>query len=81
MNELGQKKKVDITLKVTGKIMEDQLLLYVDDRKIGQMSLQGTDQLFSFEPTFGIENHKVYQIQEVGVEDDTYVEGCDLGWC
>jgi hypothetical protein len=84
MNETGRRRKIDISSKVTGKLVEGKMILYVDDRAIGNMSLiNTTDQQphFEFEPNYGIEQNKVYQIQQVGVEDDHYVEGCDMGWC
>lgn len=79
----GRKKKVDITNLVTGRFNEDKLLLNIEEREIGQMSLggQGTPPQFQFEEGFGIENNKIYQIQEEGVNDDQYVQGCDMGWC
>ncbi|WP_025025637.1 DUF2553 family protein [Caldalkalibacillus mannanilyticus] len=81
MEQTGRRKKVDITSKVTGTIVGNQMILYVGERAIGQMNLAYFEPEFTFEPDFGYENNKVYQIQEVGVEDDQYVSGCDMGWC
>jgi hypothetical protein len=81
MNETPRKKKVDITSKVTGKIREDQMILNIEEREIGRMSLDTTSPGYQFNDGFGIEENKIYQIQVEGQEDEQYVEGCDMGWC
>jgi hypothetical protein len=81
MNETPRKKKVDITSKVTGKIREDQMILNVEEREIGRMSLDTTSPRYQFNDGFGLEENKIYQIQVEGQENDQYVEGCDMGWC
>jgi hypothetical protein len=81
MEQSGKRKKVDISSKVNGKLVDKNMLFYVDDREIGKMSMDNTEPRFHFEPDFGIEDNKIYQIQSVGVEDDQYVRGCDMGWC
>jgi len=81
MSQTSGLKKIDITSKVTGTIVDDKMILYVGERAIGEMSLKYIEPHFTFEPSFGFENNKVYQIQDVNVEDDQYVSGCDMGWC
>jgi hypothetical protein len=81
MNETPRKKKIDITSKVTGQIREDQMILSVEKQEIGRMSLDTTAPGYQFNDGFGIEEHKIYQIQVEGQENDQYVEGCDMGWC
>ncbi|GAA0368773.1 DUF2553 family protein [Bacillus horti] len=76
-------KKVEISNKVIGKIQEDKIVFYVGERYIGSMSMSATAEKdkYKFEEGFGIEDNKIYQKQVDGVEDDQYVEGCDMGWC
>lgn len=81
MNETQRKKKVDISSKVNGKIRENYMVLEVEDREIGKMSLDDSSPKYKFNDGFGIEDNKVYQIQVEGFEDEQYVEGCDMGWC
>jgi hypothetical protein len=81
MNETQRKKKVDISSKVTGKIREKHMVLEVEEREIGRMSLDNSSPKYEFNDGYGIEDNKVYQIQVEGFEDEQYVEGCDMGWC
>jgi hypothetical protein len=81
MEPNGRRRKIDISSKVNGKLVEKDMLFYVNDREIGKMSMDNTEPQFQFQPDFGIEDNKIYQIQSVGVEDDQYVQGCDMGWC
>jgi hypothetical protein len=81
MNETQRKKKVDISSKVTGKIRENHMVLEVEEREVGRMSLDDSSPKYEFNDGFGIEDNKVYQIQVEGFEDEQYVEGCDMGWC
>lgn len=74
-------KKVDITSKIVGKLQDQQVLLYAGDRHIGTIPLPNEEFSSEFEAGFGMEAGKIYQKQTEGVEDDQYVEGCDMGWC
>lgn len=74
-------KKVDISSKIAGKVQDQKIMFYVGDRNIGTMELPFDQTAFELEEGFGVEDGKIYQKQTEGVEDDQYVEGCDMGWC
>lgn len=77
------RKKIDVTDKVIGKFHGDRVTLYLNNRVIGTMNLDSPQSPeFVFHDGYGLEgNRRIYQVQEVGVNKEYYVEGCDLGWC
>ncbi|MDQ0338411.1 hypothetical protein J2S00_001195 [Caldalkalibacillus uzonensis] len=83
MTEQHLRKKVDITEHVQGKLNQGQLILYLNEEEIGRINLAQANPPVVFRDGYGLitEGYKIYQIQEVGTEQDHYVEGCDLGWC
>lgn len=79
--EIQHRKKVDITEHVHGEFHGDHVTWYVDEREIGRLNLAEQTYHFDFKEGYGLEAAKIYQIQEEGIKDDQYVEGCDMGWC
>lgn len=80
METVHKKKKVDISGNVTGQVKDGRMMLILGERQIGSLSLDESSKNH-FEEGYGIEDQKIYQIQEDGVQQDHYVEGCDMGWC
>ncbi|WP_088104012.1 YusG family protein [Halalkalibacter urbisdiaboli] len=75
-------KKVDITSKVNGKMVDGTMSLYIGDAKIGEII--ETNQGLQHEMAEGylFKEDKIYRFENAEPQEvESYVNGCDEGWC
>lgn len=81
VNMTLKQQKIDITDRVVGKLKNDQIELYLENEKIGQISLpEGSS--FNLDHHFEADRQKIYQ--NVSVTDDAqarYTDCDEGGWC
>jgi hypothetical protein len=73
-------KKLDVTERVTGKLKNGELELYLDNQPIGRMAvpLEG----ISMEPNFEAKENKIFQSYTATEGTDARYTDCDEGgWC
>lgn len=76
-----KKQKVDVTDRVTGKIRNGVMELFLEDTPIGKMQLPENIQ-YELEHHFEANQQKIYQ--HITVTDDSdpkYTDCDDGGWC
>jgi hypothetical protein len=78
-----ERKKLDITDRVVGKLNQNQMDLYVENQPIGKMLF--TNQGNHYELNFGYEHeeNKIFQYADVTSNPDQKYTDCDdeNGWC
>ncbi|MGM0753681.1 MAG: YusG family protein [Bacillota bacterium] len=73
-------KKLDVTNRVTGKLKNGEVELYLDNQPIGRMALP-LDGL-NMEPNFEAKENKIYQSYTSTEGDQARYTDCDEGgWC
>ncbi|SEM62734.1 Protein of unknown function [Mesobacillus persicus] len=74
-------KKLDVTDRVVGKVKNGAIELYLDNDRIGAISLpEGSE--FKLEHHFEIDQQKIYQNVYVPGQDEPRYTDCDEGgWC
>ncbi|WP_341986144.1 YusG family protein [Rossellomorea oryzaecorticis] len=73
-------KKLDVTERVTGKLKNGELELYLDNQPIGRMTvpLEG----ISMEPNFEAKENKIFQNYTATEGTEARYTDCDEGgWC
>lgn len=73
-------KKMDVTGRVTGKLKNGEVELYLDNQPIGKMAmpLEG----LTLEPNFEAKENKIYQSYTSTEGHDARYTDCDEGgWC
>ncbi|PFA70385.1 hypothetical protein CN378_00920 [Bacillus sp. AFS015802] len=73
-------KKMDVTSRVTGKLKNGEVELYLDNQPIGKMNLPLDG--VSLEPNFEAKENKIYQSYTSTEGHDARYTDCDEGgWC
>ncbi|MCA1065005.1 YusG family protein [Rossellomorea sp. AcN35-11] len=73
-------KKMDVTNRVTGKLKDGEVELFLDNQPIGRMALP-LDGL-KMEPNFEAKENKIYQSYTSTEGHDARYTDCDEGgWC
>ena len=73
-------KKLDVTGRVTGKLKNGEVELYLDNQPIGKMSLPLDG--VTLEPNFEAKENKIYQSYTSTEGHDARYTDCDEGgWC
>ncbi|TMU84493.1 DUF2553 family protein [Bacillus sp. BHET2] len=73
-------KKLDVTSRVTGKLKNGEVELFLDNQPIGKMALS-LDGL-SMEPNFEAKENKIYQSYTSSEGHEARYTDCDEGgWC
>ncbi|MGM0829721.1 MAG: YusG family protein [Bacillota bacterium] len=73
-------KKLDVTNRVTGKLKDGEVELYLDNQPIGRMALP-LDKI-TMEPNFEAKENKIYQSYTSTEGDQARYTDCDEGgWC
>ncbi|WP_064092894.1 YusG family protein [Rossellomorea aquimaris] len=75
-----QPKKLDVTERVTGKLKNGELELFLDNQPIGKMSvpLEGV----TMEPNFEAKENKIFQSYTSTEQPEARYTDCDEGgWC
>ena len=73
-------KKLDVTGRVTGKLKNGEVELYLDNQPIGKMTMP-LDGL-TLEPNFEAKENKIYQSYTSTEGHDARYTDCDEGgWC
>ncbi|MBW3111044.1 MULTISPECIES: YusG family protein [Bacillaceae] len=73
-------KKLDVTGRVTGKLKNGEVELYLDNQPIGKMSLPLDG--VTLEPNFEAKENKIYQSYTSTDGHDARYTDCDEGgWC
>ncbi|RIW38895.1 DUF2553 family protein [Bacillus salacetis] len=75
-------KKLDVTQRVNGKLVEGQLHLYLDDQLVGKMDIPDSAENLQLEPNFEASGNKI--IQNYMTPDDAeprYTDCDEGGWC
>ncbi|BCB05506.1 YusG family protein [Bacillus sp. KH172YL63] len=73
-------KQVDVTSRVTGRLNNGEVTLFLDDQPVGKMllSLEG----LTMEPNFEAKENKIYQSYTATEGRDARYTDCDEGgWC
>ncbi|OIJ18864.1 hypothetical protein BKP45_15145 [Anaerobacillus alkalidiazotrophicus] len=75
--------KFDITNKVHAKLETgSKLNLYLDEKKIGHITLTNQGNHYEMAEGFLLENDKIYKNENNDIEyTKQYVDDCDMGWC
>ncbi|MDT9026235.1 YusG family protein [Rossellomorea yichunensis] len=73
-------RKLDVTNRVTGKLKDGEVELYLDNQPIGRMALP-LDGII-MEPNFEAKENKIYQSYTSTEGDQARYTDCDEGgWC
>ncbi|MGF3105319.1 MULTISPECIES: YusG family protein [Rossellomorea] len=73
-------KKLDVTNRVTGKLKDGEVELYLDNQPIGRMALPLDG--ITMEPNFEAKENKIYQSYTSTEGDQARYTDCDEGgWC
>ncbi|HWO94895.1 MAG TPA: YusG family protein [Bacillus sp. (in: firmicutes)] len=78
-----EKKKLDVTDRVTAKFHHEGMDLYVEKQPIGRAVIGETGYKYELEPGFEHEQYKFYQYVDVPSKIDEKYTDCDSekGWC
>ncbi|MGD6848679.1 YusG family protein [Rossellomorea aquimaris] len=73
-------RKLDVTNRVTGKLKDGEVELYLDNQPIGRMALPLDG--ITMEPNFEAKENKIYQSYTSTEGDQARYTDCDEGgWC
>lgn len=73
-------RKLDVTNRVTGKLKDGEVELYLDNQPIGRMALPLDG--ITMEPNFEAKENKIYQNYTSTEGDQARYTDCDEGgWC
>lgn len=74
-------KRVDVTDRVVGRLKGQNIELYLDNQRIGTMSLPKGTQV-QMEPRFSADNQKVFeQYMSADNPEGRYTDCDEGGWC
>jgi hypothetical protein len=77
-----ERKKLDITDRVVGKLNKDQMDLFVEEQPIGRMLLANQGNQFELNPGYEHVENRIYHYTEVTSQpDQKYVDCDENGWC
>jgi len=77
-----KQQKIDITDRVVGKFAEGELVLYLENERIGTMSLPSDCNIKLEEHHLECSGDKIYQKFSTPTADDPKYTDCDEGgWC
>ncbi|MBO8172366.1 MAG: DUF2553 family protein [Bacillaceae bacterium] len=72
--------RIDVTDRVRGILKESEIILTLNDREIGRVSL--TPDCFQFHDGYEIHSHRIFRLDSADVlKHSHYAEDCDMGWC
>ncbi|WP_409251887.1 DUF2553 family protein [Bacillus sp. SCS-153A] len=75
-------KKLDVTQRVTGKLVEGQLHLFLDDQLVGKMDISTSAETLQLEPNFEASGSRIIQNYMTPDDDEPRYTDCDEGgWC
>lgn len=79
----SQKSLVDISNEVEKKQEDGETVLYFQSQKIGHIRKKGHSQMYEMSEGFEFENEKFFkdELAKKQKQPESYVEGCDMGWC
>lgn len=82
-SEVSQKSLFDISNQVEKKQEEGETALYFNAEKIGHIRKKGYSQMYEMSEGFEFENEKFFKGAQAKKpkQPNSYVEGCDMGWC
>lgn len=76
-----KQQRIDVTDRVTGKMNNGEMELFLDDTSIGKIQLPG-DMTFQLNQQFEVEQRKIFQTVTVTEQPDAKYTDCDDGgWC
>jgi hypothetical protein len=77
-----ERKKLDITDRVVGKLSQSQMDLFVEEQAIGRMLLSDQGNRFELKAGYEQADNRIYQFADVTSEpDQKYVDCEENGWC
>ncbi len=78
-----ERKKLDITDRVVGKLGQSQMDLYVEEQPIGRMLFTNQGNQYELKPGYEHEENKIFQYADVTRGPDQKYTDCDdeNGWC
>ncbi|MFC4323547.1 YusG family protein [Litchfieldia salsa] len=78
-----EKKRLDITDRVVGKLGPNNMDLYLENELIGKMSLSDEGNRYELNNGFEEEQNKIYQYVDITTGPDQKYVDCDdeNGWC
>ncbi|MBY0096989.1 YusG family protein [Mesobacillus maritimus] len=76
-----ESKKLDVTDRITGKLNNGEIELYLENNKVGKITLPEGSQI-QLEHHFETDQQKIYQHVSVPGQDEPRYTDCDEGgWC
>lgn len=80
---MSEKKKIDVTSKVEGKLDSDgKMNLFLDETKVGRIVMTDQGNHYEMAEGFEFDREKIYKYEEDNIEyTKKYVDDCDMGWC
>ncbi|WP_049786655.1 DUF2553 family protein [Evansella cellulosilytica] len=80
--EMASEVRVDVTDKVEHKKESNgETALYLNKEKIGEIKNNGQEHLYEMAEGFDLDEEKIYKKEKKPQQPQSYVEGCDMGWC
>ncbi|MRX72021.1 DUF2553 family protein [Bacillus lacus] len=78
-----EKKKLDITDRVTGRFIEGQMELFVEKEQIGQMTYGAEGSQVNLKDGYQFEENRFYHYTDVLSKGEEQYVDCDYenGWC
>ncbi|MFD1737704.1 YusG family protein [Bacillus salitolerans] len=77
-----ERRKLDITDRVVGKLNQNQMDLFVEEQPIGKMLFTNQGNQYDLKSGYEQENNRIYHYTEVTTNpDQKYVDCDENGWC
>ena len=78
-----EKKRLDVTDRIVGKLSENQMNLYEEDNLIGRIVFTNQGNQYELKEGFEQDENKIYKYADVTTEPDQKYVDCDAenGWC
>ncbi|MFY4774504.1 DUF2553 family protein [Metabacillus sp. RGM 3146] len=73
--------KLEVTKRVTAKVQEEFIELYVGRELIGKLVINEEGKQYDLTYDYLFEDGKIFKLYERNCEHQQYAEGCDMGWC
>ncbi len=74
--------KVDVTSKIDGKFENGSIGLYLENARVGEITLTEDGNRYSMVEDYLFENNKIFRYENSHPENQKkYVDDCDMGWC
>ncbi|RSK28468.1 DUF2553 family protein [Bacillus sp. HMF5848] len=78
-----ERKKLNVTDRVTGKLQGERMELFMENEPIGFLNLDGTKPSFALQNGFELDGNQIFKMTDVVSDPDKKYVDCDYenGWC